>query len=118
MNKELKQLGIHKLNDGAFTGTKWKKTGGEKMVSFSPVDGKEIAAVTAVNRKHYDAVISEAQTAFEEWRMWPAPKRGEVVRQVGDALREHKQALGKLVSYEMGKSLQEGLGGTGDDRYS
>jgi aldehyde dehydrogenase (NAD+) len=110
MNKELKQLGIGKLNEGAFTGIKWKKSGGAKIVSSSPVDGKEIATVAGVNRKTYDAVIADAQRAFDEWRMWPAPKRGEVVRQVGDALREHKQALGKLVSYEMGKSLQEGLG--------
>lgn len=110
MQKELRQLGINKLNEGAFTGTKFRKGGGEKIISSSPVDGKEIAAVKAVNRKTYDAVISAAQKSFEEWRMWPAPKRGEVVRQIGDALRKEKQALGKLVSYEMGKSLQEGLG--------
>lgn len=110
MNKELKQLGIDKKNEGAFTGTKWKKAGGEKIVSFSPVDGKEIASVHAANRKTYDAVVEQAQAAFEEWRMWPAPRRGEVVRQVGEALRKNKAALGKLVSYEMGKSLQEGLG--------
>lgn len=110
MQKELKQLGIDKLSNGAFTGTKWLKGGGEKIVSYSPVDGKEIGAVTGVNRKGYDAVVEKAQTAFEEWRMWPAPKRGEVVRQIGEALRREKQALGKLVSYEMGKSLQEGLG--------
>ncbi len=110
MQKELKQLGIDKLNNGAFTGTKWQKGGGEKIASFSPVDSKEIGAVTGVNRKAYDAVVDKAQTAFEEWRMWPAPKRGEVVRQIGEALRRDKQALGKLVSYEMGKSLQEGMG--------
>lgn len=110
MNKELKQLAIDKKNEGAFTGTKWKKAGGEKIVSLSPVDGKEIASVNAVNRKSYDAVVEQAQVAFEEWRMWPAPKRGEVVRQLGEALRKHKAALGKLVSYEMGKSLQEGMG--------
>lgn len=110
MNKELKQLGIDKKNEGAFTGTKWKKAGGEKITSYSPVDGKEIASVHTVNRKSYDAVVEQSQAAFEEWRMWPAPKRGEVVRQVGEALRKNKAALGKLVSYEMGKSLQEGLG--------
>ena len=110
MNKELKQLAIDKKNEGAFTGTKWKKAGGEKIVSLSPVDGKEIASVNAVNRKSYDALVEQSQVAFEEWRMWPAPKRGEVVRQVGEALRKHKAALGKLVSYEMGKSLQEGMG--------
>lgn len=110
MNKELKQLGINKLSEGAFTGAKWKKAGGEKITSYSPVDGKVIASVNAVNHKTYDTVVVQAQAAFEEWRMWPAPKRGEVVRQVGEALRKNKSALGKLVSYEMGKSLQEGLG--------
>ena len=110
MQKELKQLGIDKLSNGAFTGTKWTKGGGEKIASFSPVDGKEIGAVTGVNRKAYDAVVDKAQSAFEEWRMWPAPKRGEVVRQIGEALRREKLALGRLVSYEMGKSLQEGMG--------
>lgn len=110
MQKELKQLGIDKVSEGVFTGTKWSKAGGEKVTSYSPVDGKEIGVVTTVTRKSYDAVITKAQTAFAEWRMWPAPKRGEVVRQIGEALRREKQALGKLVSYEMGKSLQEGLG--------
>lgn len=110
MNKELKKLGIEKLNEGAFTGTKWKKAGGDIITSHSPADGSKIAQVSSVNRKTYDAVVDEAQKAFAEWRMWPAPKRGEVVRQVGEALRSHKAELGKLVSYEMGKSLQEGLG--------
>lgn len=110
MQKELKKLGISKQNEGAFTGTKWRKAKGGVITSYSPVDGKEIGTVTAVNRKTYDAVVTQAEKAFEEWRMWPAPKRGEVVRQIGEALRENKQALGKLVSYEMGKSYQEGLG--------
>ncbi|HYD21096.1 MAG TPA: aldehyde dehydrogenase family protein, partial [Flavipsychrobacter sp.] len=81
MQKELKQLGIDKISEGVFTGTKWKKAGGEKIISDSPVDGKKIAAVNTVNRKNYDAVVAQAQAAFEEWRMWPAPRRGEVVRQ-------------------------------------
>ncbi|MBL7682616.1 MAG: aldehyde dehydrogenase family protein [Flavipsychrobacter sp.] len=110
LDKVLGTLGIKKINEGAGTGTKWIKAGGEKIVSWSPVDGKEIGVVNGVNRKTYDAVVGQAATAFEEWRMWPAPKRGEVVRQVGEALRKHKDALGRLVSYEMGKSLQEGLG--------
>ena len=110
MNKELKQLGIDKISQGAFTGTKWHKAGGDSIISFSPVDGKEIGVVTTVNHKTYDAIVVKSQEAFAEWRMWPAPKRGEVVRQIGEALREQKAALGKLVSYEMGKSLQEGLG--------
>ena len=110
MNKVLDKLGIKKINEGASTGTKWLKAGGEKINSYSPVDGKLIASVTTVTRKSYDKVIDEAQTAFNEWRMWPAPKRGEVVRQIGDALRKYKEPLGMLVSYEMGKSLQEGYG--------
>lgn len=110
MKKFLEKLGIEKQNQGAFTGTKYRKAGGTEVISSSPVDGKMIASVTMVNRKTYDAVVERSQKAFEEWRMWPAPKRGEVVRQLGLALREHKDELGRLVSYEMGKSLQEGLG--------
>ena len=80
------------------------------MDSYSPVDGKLIASVNAADAKTYEAVIKKAQEGFLEWRTWPAPKRGEIVRQIGEALRENKEPLGKLVSYEMGKSLQEGLG--------
>ena len=110
MDKVLSKLGIEKINEGAATGTKWLKAGGEKLDSFSPVDGKKIASVTTVTQDNYDAVVNQAQAAFAEWRMWPAPKRGDVVRQVGEALRKYKEPLGMLVSYEMGKSLQEGLG--------
>lgn len=110
INKVLDILGINKANEGAATGTKWLKAGGEKIDSYSPVDGKLIASVNAASAKMYDNVVRQAQSAFEEWRMWPAPKRGEVVRQVGEALRKNKEPLGRLVSYEMGKSLQEGLG--------
>ena len=110
MDKVLSKLGIEKNNDGASTGTKWIKSEGEKIVSYSPVDGKRIASVSGVTRTEYDAVIEKAHSAFAEWRMWPAPKRGEIVRQLGDALRKQKEPLGRLVSYEMGKSLQEGLG--------
>ncbi|XZF14485.1 L-piperidine-6-carboxylate dehydrogenase [Chitinophagaceae bacterium MMS25-I14] len=110
IKKVLSTLGIEKVNEGAATGTQWLKAGGETIDSFSPADGKKIGSVTTVTRKTYDAVIEKAEAAFPEWRMWPAPKRGEVVRQIGEALREKKAALGALVSYEMGKSLQEGLG--------
>ena len=110
MDKVLSKLGIDKVNDGASTGAKWIKASGEKIDSFSPVDGKKIASVSTVTREDYDVVVAKAQEAFIEWRTWPAPKRGEVVRQMGDALRKHKEHLGKLVSYEMGKSLQEGYG--------
>ena len=108
--KFLSQLKIQKNNNGVSTGLLWPKAKGEKISSFSPVDGKLIAAVTGADKNNYDAVIAKAQSAFAIWRQWPAPKRGEIVRQVGEELRKSKQALGELVSYEMGKSLQEGLG--------
>ncbi len=106
----LKQLKIANHNKGVSTGTKWISSKKEVLQSHSPVDGKLIATVAAATKKNYDETIATAQKAFTEWRMWPAPKRGEVVRQIGDELRKNKMALGKLVSYEMGKSLQEGLG--------
>ncbi|GAB2820254.1 aldehyde dehydrogenase family protein [Ferruginibacter profundus] len=108
--KFLAQLKIQKNNNGVSTGVLWPKAKGEKIASFSPVDGNLIATVTAADKNNYDAVITKAQEAFAAWRLWPAPKRGEIVRQVGEELRKNKQSLGELVSYEMGKSLQEGLG--------
>lgn len=110
MKKVLTTLGIDKLNAGASTGTQWLKAGGDKIDSFSPVDGKLIASVTGADQKNYEAVVNAAEAAFTEWRMLPAPKRGEIVRQIGEALRKYKDPLGRLVSYEMGKSLQEGWG--------
>lgn len=110
MKKVLSTLGIEKMNEGAGTGTKWLKSGGETISSYSPVDGKLIASVTAASSKNYEAVVKQAEQAFETWRMYPAPKRGEIVRQIGEALRKYKEPLGRLVSYEMGKSLQEGFG--------
>lgn len=108
--KFLKELKIQSNNDGVSTGLNWLKPKGEKLNSYSPVDGKLIASVTGADAKTYEAVIQKAQSAFIEWRSWPAPKRGEIVRQVSEELRKYKQPLGELVSYEMGKSLQEGLG--------
>jgi len=110
MKKVLSTLGIEKLNEGAATGTKWLKAGGDKIDSFSPVDGKLIASVTPANQKNYEAVVKQAEIAYKEWSAYPAPKRGEIVRQIGEALRKYKDPLGRLVSYEMGKSLQEGWG--------
>ncbi|RYY69574.1 MAG: aldehyde dehydrogenase family protein [Chitinophagaceae bacterium] len=110
MNAFLKELGILASNPGVSTGQNWIKSKGESITSYSPVDGLEIAKVNGADKNAYDAVVTKAQQAFEEWRTWPAPKRGEIVRQVGEELRRQKDALGKLVSYEMGKSLQEGLG--------
>ena len=106
----LQQLQIQKENEGSSTGARWIKSKGELILSFSPVDNQMIGAVTTTDKAAYDQVIATAQNAFIQWRNWPAPKRGEVVRQLGEALRKDKEALGQLVSYEMGKSLQEGLG--------
>ncbi|TAH05083.1 MAG: aldehyde dehydrogenase family protein [Sphingobacteriales bacterium] len=103
-------LGINAQNDGVATGADWIKSAGAPITSYSPVDGKQIATVIAADKTAYENVVAKAQAAFKEWRQWPAPKRGEVVRQVGEALRANKEALGRLVSYEMGKSLQEGYG--------
>ena len=106
----LQELKIKKENEGSSTGAKWIQSKGEMISSFSPVDNQLIGAVVTTDAAAYEQVIKTAEAAFIEWRNWPAPKRGEVVRQLGEALRKDKAALGQLVSYEMGKSLQEGLG--------
>jgi len=106
----LQKLNIHSISSGACTGTEWLKTTGEEIESYSPADGKLIGKIKTASREDYEKVIVKAEAAFKEWRKWPAPKRGEVVRQIGDELRKNKEALGMLVSYEMGKSYQEGLG--------
>jgi aldehyde dehydrogenase (NAD+) len=110
MQDILKKLSISESNSGISTGTNWLKSKGEIISSASPVDGKLIANVTGADKESYELVIKKAEEAFRQWRLWPAPKRGDVVRQIGEALRVHKESLGKLVSYEMGKSLQEGYG--------
>lgn len=108
----LKDLQINNTNPGVSTGSEWltAPAGSESITSYSPVDGQAIASVAVASKADYEAVVAKAEAAFVSWRQWPAPKRGEVVRQIGEALRAKKEALGKLVSYEMGKSLQEGLG--------
>ncbi|MGJ8661835.1 MAG: L-piperidine-6-carboxylate dehydrogenase [Bacteroidota bacterium] len=106
----LKTLGVEALNRGASTGKLWLETSGEMITSFSPVDGKAIAAVSSAQITDYEAVVKKAQEAFVTWRTKPAPHRGEIVRQLAEKLRLYKNELGQLVSYEMGKSLQEGLG--------
>jgi aldehyde dehydrogenase (NAD+) len=108
--KFLQDLHITAENAGTSTGSAWLTSTAPAFTSFSPVDGKPIASVTATDKAGYEAVVDAARQAFTHWRLWPAPRRGEVVRQIGEALRAHKNALGRLVSYEMGKSLQEGYG--------
>jgi len=105
----LKSLGLKKKNAGTSTGSKAfaSKT---YIDSYSPVDGAFIGSVSVTTKGEYEKVMKSATNAFQEWRSMPAPLRGEIVRQVGDELRKQKDALGRLVSYEMGKSLQEGWG--------
>jgi aldehyde dehydrogenase (NAD+) len=110
MNKDfLATLGLKAENAGTWTGLE-SSNSGQYIESYTPVDGSLIGKVSITTREEYDQVMTKANEAFQVWRMMPAPKRGEIVRQYGDALREYKDALGRLVSYEMGKSLQEGWG--------
>jgi aldehyde dehydrogenase (NAD+) len=105
------QLGLKDINHGTSTGqNQFSSANAESKEIFSPVDGKLIGKVIFTTESEYNEVITKAQDAFLIWRKMPAPKRGEIVRQYGNLLREYKQPLGELVSYEMGKSLQEGLG--------
>jgi len=106
----LEELGIKAENNGAHTGLRWIETNGEPLESWSPTDGKLIAKVKQATWDDYEKIIANAQEAFKVWSLVPAPKRGEVVRQIGNELRKYKEPLGKLVSYEMGKVYQEGLG--------
>jgi aldehyde dehydrogenase (NAD+) len=111
INQVLKQLGIKKLNESVCTGVNWISAVGSKNIDvYSPVDGKKIASVIPAMDTEYEAVMKRAGDAFRIWRKMPAPQRGEIVRQYGEVLREYKDQLGALVSYEMGKSLQEGKG--------
>jgi aldehyde dehydrogenase (NAD+) len=106
----LKKLGLRSRNQGTWTGLN-DITGSRRYIdSYSPVDGALIGSVSVTTREQYDQVIQSCEQAFKVWREMPAPKRGEIVRQYGEVLREYKEPLGRLVSYEMGKSLQEGYG--------
>ena len=105
----LKQLGIKDLNAGTSTGSDFFGNG-PVFESTSPVDGKVIGKISSTTEEDYSKMMDKAQAAFKDWRTKPAPLRGEFVRQFGNKLRELKDPLGRLVSYEMGKSLQEGWG--------
>ncbi len=109
IDEALKQLGINEVNNGTSTGSDWFSSG-EEISSYSPVDGQLIAKVKTTTKDDYEKVVTTASNAFKTWRKMPAPQRGEVVRQFNEELRRLKEPLGKLVSYEMGKSYQEGLG--------
>jgi aldehyde dehydrogenase (NAD+) len=105
----LRKLKLKQRNAGTSTGQKaW--TSKNYLDSFSPVDGSLIGRVSVSSKADYEKVIRNAEKAFKVWRTVPAPNRGEIVRQYGDELRKYKEPLGRLVSFEMGKSLQEGYG--------
>jgi aldehyde dehydrogenase (NAD+) len=106
----LDKLGIQEINNGVSTGAEWFEPAGAITNSVSPIDGKEIAKVKNATMEDYEMVVAKAQAAFKVWRTVPAPVRGEVVRQIGEALRKYKHELGALVTLEMGKIYQEGLG--------
>jgi aldehyde dehydrogenase (NAD+) len=109
IQKALEQLGVNAINDGTSTGSV-NFSNGELIESYSPVDGELIGKVKTTTKADYDKVMDATASAFKIWRDMPAPQRGEIVRQFGNKLRDLKEPLGKLVSYEMGKSLQEGYG--------
>jgi aldehyde dehydrogenase (NAD+) len=107
----LQNLGIQHINQSCSTGKQWSSSNTQSGTDIiSPVDGKKIASVNFANAEDFQNTLTTAEAAFKVWRTWPAPKRGDIIRQLGDALRQNKEDLGKLVSYEMGKSLQEGYG--------
>ena len=106
----LAELGIKEINKGLCTGTQWLEGSGDNLISVSPADGNKIAEIQQATLEDYQKLIENAKSAFLKWRQIPAPKRGEIVRQIGLELRKYKEPLGKLVSYEMGKIYQEGLG--------
>ncbi|NBC04521.1 MAG: aldehyde dehydrogenase family protein [Bacteroidetes bacterium] len=111
MKDFLTELGVKHENPGTSTGQDFlKDDSSEKITSYTPSDGSEIATVYETTKSEYEEVVKKSQEAFKEWRMMPAPQRGEIVRQIGEELRKYKEPLGKLVSYEMGKIYQEGLG--------
>src|SRR5690606_19265711 len=109
VHKVLEKLGIARENKGSSTGKQWFSSG-DWIDVLSPVDGKLMAKIQTTSEADYDKVIDAATAAFYQWKKVPAPQRGEIVRQLADSLRANKTALGELVSYEMGKSFQEGLG--------
>ena len=109
--KILEVLGIKEKNYGMSTGLEWGKTTDQsELTIYSPTDGQKIASVYQASEADYEVIVKKAEEAFKYWRKVPAPMRGEIVRQIGNKLREFKNPLGSLVSYEMGKSLQEGWG--------
>ncbi len=110
IKEALNFLGLSEMNKGTSTGANWLGDNNNLINSYSPVDGSLIGKVGKTSKGDYEKAVISAQVAFKYWKLMPAPQRGEIVRQFGNKLREYKEPLGKLVSYEMGKSYQEGLG--------
>lgn len=106
----LSRLGVKDVNPGVSTGREWIEPKGDMTTSYTPIDGSELAKVQNATKEEYEKVLQKAEDAFKVWREVPAPDRGEIVRQIGLELRARKEDLGMLVSTEMGKSYQEGLG--------
>jgi len=108
----LKDLGVNKQNYGASTGSSkgWIKTGGKRLASYSPVNGQLLGTVIQATRQDYETVMETAGQAFEQFKMMPAPRRGEIIREIGNVLRQKKEPLGALISLEVGKIKSEGLG--------
>ena len=109
VSSTLAALGLESENPGAFDGA-WIETSGKRVESLNPATGEPLAAVRMATAADYERVAAASVRAFEVWRTWPAPRRGEVVRQLGEELRKHKQELGRLVTLEVGKIVTEGLG--------
>jgi aldehyde dehydrogenase (NAD+) len=110
MNDTLASLGIKETNTGLSTGAQWIQTHGPVLESVNPTTGETIAGVVTANLEDYNLMVSRAARAFKEWRHWTAPRRAEIVRQISIRLREHKEELGRLVTIEAGKIVQEGMG--------
>ena len=114
----LEKLHIEPLNSGACHGDWIANPSGGEMESMNPATGEPLAKVEMAGLADYECVVARAAEAFLEWRMVPAPQRGEIVREIGDELRAHKADLGALVTLEMGKILRRGTGrSAGDDRH-
>lgn len=109
INSILEGLSVAKENPGSSTGRDYFGNG-DTITSYTPINGEALGSVTETTREEYDKILAQSQEAFKVWRQMPAPQRGEIVRQYGNKLRDYKDLLGKLVSLEMGKSLQEGWG--------
>ncbi len=110
VNALLTKLQLQAQNLGTCSGPEWHQSGGEWITSYNPATGEAIAQVQAADLASYDVAVQAAQTAFLTWRSVPAPKRGDIIRDLGNLLREYKEPLGELVSLEMGKIRAEGLG--------